>query len=244
MGILDVLATIGGIAGAPFTGGLSLAAGPLMGAIDGSGNASQGSPVPSQLSNVMGGAASGLANQANQQSNLATAQGNMAQKNYTDQLNQAILQKLTLPATGAAMAAKGDVQANIQDMTPNFTPGQGYSFSGGLRPSLLGPNARAAGQNLSNAGVSAQSAQLPGMWQMPNFPSTTPGGLQQGLQYGALGTGILGALQPQQSPLQQILAKMGSQQNANPNSGFVPGGTPDLTDPYDPTSPFTYGAGG
>jgi hypothetical protein len=235
MSIWSVLGDLGAGVAAPFTGGASLALIPAISALS-AASGGGGTNIPSNMSQVMGSAASGMANQANQQSNLATAQGNMSQKNYTDQLNQAIMKAITLPATGAQMAAKGDVQANIQDMTPSFTPGAGYSFSGGLRPSDLGPNARTAGQNMSNAGVSAQSMQLPSMWQMPNFPSTTPSAGQQALQYGALGTGILGALQP--SPLQQLLQKMGSQQNANPGTapGFVNGGTPDLTDPNDPNT--------
>jgi len=186
-----------------------------------------GSNTANNLSNTLGGAASGMANQQNQQAMLAGARSNAAQTQYNNALNQALLQKMLAPQQGAQMAAKGDLQANVQDVTPVFTPGAGYSFTGGLRPSALGPNARQAGRNLSNAGLAWQGA--PGLPQQPDllssFPQSTPSGLQQALQYGALGTGILGSFG--QSPLQQILAqlqKQGAQQNPNPTASGGGGG--------------------
>jgi hypothetical protein len=114
----------------------------------------------------------------------------------------------------------------VQDTKANYTPGMGYSFSGGLRPSALGPNARQAGQNLSNAGLSLQTnPQLPNVPAMPNFPSTMPSGGERAANYGAIGTGLLSQFMPKQNFLQELLAQLAKQgQASQPPGGGTTGG--------------------
>lgn len=231
------LGTAGGAGGSMSLSGIL---GGLLGGGGGSSGGSSGilSKILPNLSQVLGGAAGGQAAQQSQQGQLATQQGNLQQQLYNDALNRFTMGRVGLPSQGASMAARGDLLANVKDVVPTMTPGAGYSFSGGIRPSALGPNARQAGANLSNAGLNLQSAQgdLPAL---PNFPniSTQPGGLQQALQYGALGSGVLGALgggQPAGSMppwLQNMLKSGGGANQANPAAG-LPAIGPQDPDPY------------
>lgn len=64
--------------------------------------------------------------------------------------------RLTAPETRARQTGLGDALANVQDARvsrPSHIPN--ISVSGGLRPSILGPNARAAGQGLSSQALLA-----------------------------------------------------------------------------------------
>jgi hypothetical protein len=92
---------------------------------------------------------------------------------------------LTDAETRARQVGLGDVMANVQDVhlggLPSYIPHM--SFSGGLRPSALGANARAAGQNLSRM---ALEAQLSGA-DIPNLPDVSG----------------LGGAAPELTPLQQ-----------------------------------------
>lgn len=175
------------------------------------------------LSQVLGGAAGGAAALQGQSGQLANIQGNLQQQLYNDAVNRFLTQNVTLPSEGADMARKGDLQANVQDVRSTMTPGAGYSFSGGLRPSALGPNARQAGQNLSRQGLNLQSMQMPALPNIPNV-QINPSGFQQALQYGALGSGVLGAFQ--KNPIQQWLAS----QNAGGGGGVLN---------YGPEDPYT-----
>ena len=59
------------------------------------------------------------------------------------------------PAARAAQAARGDVQSGIQDYHATFNPDGTYTTTGGLRPSLLGPNARQAGGEMGRQALMA-----------------------------------------------------------------------------------------
>jgi hypothetical protein len=78
---------------------------------------------------------------------------------------------LTDAQTRARQVGLGDLLANVQDVNigglPSYIPHIG--ISGGLRPSALGPNARAGGQNLSRM---ALEAQLSGS-DIPNLPDVS-----------------------------------------------------------------------
>lgn len=185
------------------------------------GGSSKAGNVAGQLS----GAAAGLANQRSQQADLASLLAKSLQQQYENQLAQSLTKQVYAPQTGAGMAARGDVLSNVQPAKANFTPGRGYSFSGGLTPADFGPNARQAGQNLSNAGLQFQTnPQLP---QTPNltagFPSTTPGNVENILSGAGATTGILNTLfggNPNQSLLQSIFQQLQSQGGAqNPIGG-------------------------
>jgi hypothetical protein len=85
----------------------------------------------------------------------------------------------------AQQVGLGDLLANVQDVQmtgmPSYIPHM--AFTGGLRPSALGPNARLAGQNLSRQALEAQmsGADIPDMPNVSqlgtNAPALTP--LQQ-----------------------------------------------------------------
>ena len=128
------------------------------------------------------------------------ASANMAQDRF-DQSNYAAQQNATLTAGSMAEAARlkraqlgmdapeqrarqtawGDILANVQDASidmPGHIPK--INVSGGLRPSLLGPNARAAGSALSTQALQAlmTGSDVP---EMPDFqklvltpPEATP----------------------------------------------------------------------
>ena len=103
-------------------------------------------------------------------------------------LQESIAKRATeTPEIRAKQAALGDLLSNIQDVEigglPSYVPK--VKFSGGLRPSALGPLARQGGQNLAQQAVLAQ---------MTGSDLPPPGYFQ------SLG---LGGSAPAQSPLPQ-----------------------------------------
>jgi hypothetical protein len=123
-----------------------------------------------------GRAAEGTANQAQDREAILRYQAEQQAK-----INAALLTEnatkdradrfLTDSQKRAQQVGLGDLLANVQDVQmsgmPSYIPHM--SFSGGLRPSALGPNTRAAGQNLSRQ---ALEAQLSGA-DIPNLPDVS-----------------------------------------------------------------------
>lgn len=101
----------------------------------------------------------------------------------------------TVPSTYASQAARGDAQANVQDVSFSGLPSYIHvpTVSGGLRPSVLGPNARAAGQMLSQQAL--QHLQNPQPYQ-PVQLTPPPNASGAATAAGLLGTGLsfLGAI--------------------------------------------------
>lgn len=231
MGFLSILGDIAGLGLAPFTGGASLALGPAAGgALDGLFGGGGGQSALGSLSQNLGGAAAGQTALRQTNANIAGVQGNLAQKLYQDAQNKYLTGAVTMPTTGAAMAAKGDQLANVQDVVPQGNPyvmSHVVNYSGGLRPSNFGPNARQAGQNLSNAGLKLQTdqANLPALWQMPQGLSSTPGGLESTLNYGALGAGATNSIS---QIIRQLLAKQ-TQGGGDQSTGLTDMFYPDLS---------------
>lgn len=80
----------------------------------------------------------------------------------------------SLPNQGFGEAVRGSLLQNMQDVTPNYGGPLGTitSFSGGARPSALGPEARAAGGSLASHG-SALLAD-PGSFAPTAAPALAP----------------------------------------------------------------------
>jgi phage-related tail protein len=116
------------------------------------------------------------AQQAQQSQQVQNQQGiaqNQGQNNVLLQMAQIELLRKQMQEQNrsgrAAQTAMGDVMANVQDAhvsAPSHIPR--FEVSGGLRPSALGPNARAAGGALSNQ---ALAALLEGDSFMPITPA-------------------------------------------------------------------------
>jgi hypothetical protein len=123
-----------------------------------------------------GRAAEGTANQAQDQGALGRYSAEQLAKLGGARLTEEATRDradrfLTDSQKRAQQVGLGDLLANIQDVQlsgmPSYIPHM--NFSGGLRPSALGPNTRAAGQNLSRQ---ALEAQLSGA-DIPNLPDVS-----------------------------------------------------------------------
>lgn len=185
----------------------------------------------SGVGSVLGDAASGASANAFQGGQLALAQGQLSKSLYDAALQRAKIQA-SLPSLGASQAVQGDLLANMQDVTPSGSPqvmAHLVNFSGGIRPSALGPNARQAGANLSKAGLANQSLQLPTVPNMPDMPSSV---LPNILGGGALTANLIAAIR---KGLPQTAG------GATP-SGFLPYGPPAPDDPWNGDSSM-YGGG-
>lgn len=147
MGFWSTLAGIGGAIAAPFTGGLSLLAGPAVSALTGGGSSNPTNPNVGTTAGNIGQTAGSI----EQQRLNALIQQTLAQQRQ-DQLNQSrALLGLSAPASEAHNSVQGDILANAQDFSLSGLP-KGVTvptMSGGLRPSLLSPASRALGANMS-----------------------------------------------------------------------------------------------
>lgn len=242
MGFWSALGKVLGIAGplaaAPFTGGASLlgelgaaaptaaaigagigAAGNLMGK---SGQGQNNGATPSPIANV-GQVASGQAG--------ALAQQQEAQDRQRTVRDQIALQNAKFaqdnPLARTKQAAYGDVLQNVQDSHVDFQPLSGAlpqsSGTGGLRPSLFGPNARQAGGELSRQALMALMTKS----DVPKMSEPQPAGaLQNTLGAVGIGSSLLGALGP-------ALTRAGQGQQP---SGLVQGPGADGLPPLDSTA--------
>lgn len=180
---------------------------------------------------ILGGAAGSASQNAFQGGQLALGQGQLQKSLYDAAMNRALTQA-SLPSLGASQAAKGDLLANMKDVTASGSPqlmAHLVNFSGGLRPSALGPNARQAGRNLSAAGLANQSLQLPQVPKMPDMPSTL---LPNILGGAGLTASLIGALRK----------GVGIPGTGIDPSTFVPYGPPDPSDMWNGDSDL-YGGG-
>jgi hypothetical protein len=169
MSIWSTLGKIGAIGAAPFTGGASLGAIPLIDA----------------FGNVAGEVAKGREANRNTQAGQNFNQDQLRLRADENRLASAKF-NAAMPGQRANDAVRGDTLANIQDAA--FTgSGRDLGITGGLRPSLLSGQTRALGQAMGaaasgNTGAGAQMdpgraallQQLAGSYQpfQPNF--TTP----------------------------------------------------------------------
>lgn len=135
-----------------------------------------------------------------QQAQLGQGQDKNALQLYQEQL-QAAKDKLAGSTTLANQVVRGDTMQNAKDATiSGLPPGVTVpTITGGLRPSLMGPNSQQAGGALSKA---ALMQLLSGGPAMPTAPTMTPlpeaSALQKGLGLaglvGSIGSPIIKAL--------------------------------------------------
>jgi hypothetical protein len=141
--------------------------------------------------------------QAQQMQQTQNAQGvaqNQGQNNVLLQMAQIELLRKQMEEQNrggrAAQVAQGDLQANVQDArvsAPSHIPR--FEVSGGLRPSAMGPNARAAGGTLSNQSLAA-------LLQGDDFMAINPTGPID-----------LDASMPKESTLDKIMGGIGTAGN-------------------------------
>src|SRR3990167_7460771 len=86
---------------------------------------------------------------------LSTAQAGINQNTSRDaQAMQRAQMGIDAPMARTRQAAYGDALKNVQDVNIDFKPTTGalpkFGVTGGLRPSMFGPTARAAGGELGN----------------------------------------------------------------------------------------------
>src|SRR5262252_1737961 len=257
MGFWSALGTIGGLAAAPFTGGASIplmmsiggAAGGLADAATSGGGGGSSSNFwkgvdPGALSQLLLGASSGAARGRVEQGQYENARDAQALRNAQFQAS--------LPALGANEAVRGSILQNAQDVWLNIAPGSQLgshlvSFTGGTRPSLLTPEARAAGRALVSHGASM--VEDPSKFVPAQSKAIEPGFWSQAAGIGGLGLGALDAITGGGSRIKQIMDQIGRGETAKapalggPNNtygDFPPTGTPMVgagqgspEDPYD-----------
>lgn len=154
MGILSALGSIGGLIGAPFTGGASLALGPILGAV---GDAS------SVLGKQEAGKSAGKIQQAdlNQRQDLSALQRYQMMQNAENQAAQTDLQRKQFDVGNRSASAKQALIGALLGggVTPTSISPSGAS--GGLLRSLnANPDALAALKTLGTQGSTAQNTPL------------------------------------------------------------------------------------
>ena len=151
-----------------------------------------------QISQLLGGTANGL-DQGRIESALLNQQQARAQ---ADIFNTRMRAALMGPRMSAEDTARGDVMANEQPFA--FDGGTKMvgnipvpTHTGGPGPQNLGPNSRAAGQALSNQGLSRINSPAFDLPTPPVLPPIDTAGLGTNILRGAsVGSGILGLILP------------------------------------------------
>jgi len=156
----------------------------------------QQSNTMTDISNVLGNAASGRMAGIGAENATALAGGALGNNLFQSAMQRDLAQK-ALPNFRAQQAVTGDQIANTQDVVPTGPANvmaHVVNYTGGRRPSNLGPNARAAGAALSNLG--AQNIGKDVLPAAPTMPKLNDGGgiLSNLLGGGSLATGLIGAL--------------------------------------------------
>ena len=135
-------------------------------------------PIISGVGSIIGKIAGGRAAGKQAQSQAAAQANRDAVERYLAQL-QGARERRGAPMEAARMGVRGDVLSNVQDARY-----EGGHFTGGLRPSILGPASRGLGRDLAGAGQ--RRMQNPGEF-LPSMPAAIP-------SEGAGGSGILDKL--------------------------------------------------
>lgn len=215
MGFWSTLGKIGGIAaaGVGTVASLGAASPALAAALGGAGALGKIGGIAKSVAPVLGGLAKGRAegrvadtNAQQTQDRLGLDRARMMNQALQDEFQNKVGLAGTeaqLLDTRATQARRGDLLANVQDV---HIPDNGrvavQHWSGGVRPSALGPNARAAGARLSDTALAKMGHEglpsAPGM--SGNIPGVTPlqgGGFMDKL-IGAAGaaTSLGGAILP------------------------------------------------
>lgn len=192
MGFWSVLGKIGAGVAAPFTGGASLAAIPVINALEDSGQTANAI----EQGRTQGRLAQNQVNSGYDQNRLRAAQ----------LLNDAILAQnnfaLSAPGKELGNSVQGDIAANVQPVSINgpvvHTHGQIPQITGGLSPSLLSSNTRQLGANVSRDMLLRNMHGADNLNLAGNVPTITPppsaNGLDSTLNGIALGGGLTGSI--------------------------------------------------
>jgi hypothetical protein len=153
----------------------------------------------------------------------------------------------------AQQVGLGDLLANVQDVSlggmPSYIPHM--SFSGGLRPSALGPNARQAGRSLSQQALEAQlsGSDIPNLPDVSQLGTPAPGvtplpqsgkldKLLEVLGYAGAGYGAYDEATKDKPPVimnQRMPATQGGMTVPSASAGGIPGTQPALANRADIT---------
>ena len=145
----------------------------------------------------------------------ATAQDNAmrAAQNASQENQWRALLGLQAPNQRATQVMRGDLMSNVQDVNISGLPPQvpRITISGGLRPSALGPNSRAAGSALSRQALEAllSGSDVPAATNFSSLLTAAPGQTalpkQSGWAKAGNILGIVGSLAGSfLNPMQQI----------------------------------------
>lgn len=206
---------IGKMAAAPFTGGASmLIPNPLGGG--------SGGNLGTDLGQGLGSIEEARANSRIAQGNLALKQGGLANEIYQASLGAKGLEN-SLDSKNYDSSMKGLLAAHMQDVgvdAPASLNGHLTTFTGGLRPSAIGPEGRALGANMAQFKSSQIGNEgLPAAPAVPDIPQ--PDFMDSLLNGASAGTGLLGIIGkylPKNTPV------LGSRSNGVGNIGaLVPG---------------------
>lgn len=203
MGLLSTIAKLGAIGAAPFTGGASLAALPIIQGIGGALGA--------------GGAAAKGGRLAD-----ADLQARMDALNNRTQLDAAN-HNLTTGAARLGQVQRADVASNMHDAAPTGDPRIDKFGGGGLRPSAFGPDSMTAANEQKRQ---ALSALMSGSDQMHPAVSKIPeaGFMEKLGGVGGLVGGIAGAGSSILDSLNRtpIMYGQTGQPTGAPNLGYQP----------------------
>lgn len=182
------LGVAGAIVGAPFTGGASLAAlGPIL---------SAGSGILQGIGGVAGGAAKGAQQGRQQDTQTALLQQQLRQQN-ANSANQNAMSRANFAVGERDAATKRSVMSGllggVQDVNigrPEGSTIPTFNISGGMRPSALSPEARAAIMQQLSAGPMA----APEFRDVPDMELPEAGMGEKLLGGVGLAGGLLGAI--------------------------------------------------
>lgn len=186
MGFWSALGKIGAGIAAPFTGGASLAAIPIIDAIGKGATNIENQRNVDRLTQY---------NVNNEQDRLRLLAAQELENALQGRANIDLKQRqfqLDAPGQRAGNSVRGDILAGVQDAGISgpivHTRGQVPQITGGLRPSLLSANTRQLGQNMSrNALLQDMKGDAFDPMPAPQIPTITPapeaGGLDTALNW-------------------------------------------------------------
>ena len=200
-----------GIASAIGGGGGML--GGLGGLLSGAGTTGKIANMVGKAAPLLSGMAKSRAESLNSQNDQTLSQDQLRQRMWEAQ-TQALLQRgqmlqdqakfnIQAPSMRADQAKRGSLMANVQDLRfPDNPRVKVMHPTGGIRPSALGPEARQAGSQLAQLGLSnigKDSFEVPNLPKAPGLSELSGGGFLDSLLGGATAaSGILNLLQNQQ----------------------------------------------
>lgn len=167
------------------------------GIVDGfTGGGGSGGNMATDLGQSFGSMEQARANGRIAQGTLALKQGGLANEIYQASLGAKGLEN-TLDSKNYDSSMKGLLAAHMQDVgvdVPDSLKGHMTTFTGGLRPSAIGPEGRALGANMAQFKSSQIGNEgLPTAPAVPDIPQ--PGFMDDLLNGASAGSGLFGIIQ-------------------------------------------------